>query len=193
MRLLSVAKVAVIASFAANSLAELFTPYAACSGPFNQYKNSNLPQSSIEVTKVESGSNGKIKVTVHFTSETTASINALSELKIMTPVNGFIFSRNANVKDIDNPNDFYYTFETEPETESDGSTCVPDISFQFDWCSAGVQLVFWISWNVTLFLMTSLMIFTLDVKIPSTRVILSIVTISPVDPVLLSLLQLRIT
>ena len=156
---------------------EIFEAYPKCpNANFAQWEYSNLPKSQISITNVELVGGNSYEVTVHFKSDHTMSLSSLSELKIMTPVNTFIFSRNGNVKLITNPGDFTYTFTVGAIDLIDGTRgelCIPAVSFQFDWCLVGVLMT---KLNVIHGDTTSLMIFTLVVKIQSIRAVLCTVS-----------------
>lgn len=75
---------------------------------FAQWPYSNLPESHINITNIELIGDNCCEVTVHFKSDHNMSLIPLSELRIMTSVNTFMFF--AYVKLITNPGDFTYAF-----------------------------------------------------------------------------------
>ncbi|CUM64527.1 uncharacterized protein PRCAT00002132001 [Priceomyces carsonii] len=123
---------------AGNNNGKCMVPYEEC--PSNNFnKLTGLPKASILVTSVVSKGTS-YDITVHFQSTALPyTIDALWELKITQPVNTFIYSVNGGVKGINNPKNFYYTFNLPASSMHAGSStnelCIPPIAFQFDLCT----------------------------------------------------------
>ncbi|KAF7581378.1 Flo11 domain family protein [Clavispora lusitaniae] len=99
----------------------------------------NFPPASITVANPTSNGDGTWDVTINFIAEDSMPLDSLSELKILSLSKTYmLYSNNLEVSVINNAGSWSQRVTVTPRAVGQYSTCMPQFTIQYDWCSAGV-------------------------------------------------------